>query len=102
MQRPTCETASRPPGRDWAALQQEDPPRRVERPLQIEIPSPDALAARGEGHRKRILVPESAHGTNPATAAFAGFTVDEVPAKPDAGGFSCRPGGADSAKAARD
>src|SRR6185312_542262 len=42
-----------------------------------------ALAARGESHRKRILVPESAHGTNPATAAFAGFTVDEVPAKPD-------------------
>ena len=42
-----------------------------------------ALEARGEGHRKRILVPESAHGTNPATAAFAGFTVDEVPATPD-------------------
>ncbi|MBV9549901.1 MAG: aminomethyl-transferring glycine dehydrogenase subunit GcvPB [Alphaproteobacteria bacterium] len=42
-----------------------------------------ALETRGEGHRKRILVPESAHGTNPATAAFAGFTVDEVPAKPD-------------------
>src|SRR5471032_200868 len=42
-----------------------------------------ALAARGEGHRKRILVPESAHGTNPATAAFAGFTVDEVPATAD-------------------
>jgi len=42
-----------------------------------------ALEARGEGHRKRILVPESAHGTNPATAAFAGFTVDEVPAKPE-------------------
>ena len=42
-----------------------------------------ALEARGEGHRKRILVPESAHGTNPATAAFAGFIVDEVPAKPD-------------------
>jgi glycine dehydrogenase subunit 2 len=39
-----------------------------------------AIAARGE-HRPRILVPESAHGTNPATAAFAGFTVDEVPAK---------------------
>ena len=33
--------------------------------------------------RRRILVPESAHGTNPATAAFAGFTVDEVPAKPN-------------------
>jgi len=41
-----------------------------------------AIAARGE-NRKRILVPESAHGTNPATAAFAGFTVDEVPAKPN-------------------
>ena len=41
-----------------------------------------AVAARGET-RNRILVPESAHGTNPATAAFAGFTVDEVPAKPD-------------------
>ena len=41
-----------------------------------------AIAARGE-KRSRILVPESAHGTNPATAAFAGFTVDEVPAKPN-------------------
>ncbi|HEX4636546.1 MAG TPA: aminomethyl-transferring glycine dehydrogenase subunit GcvPB [Rhizomicrobium sp.] len=41
-----------------------------------------AVAARGEA-RKRILVPESAHGTNPATAAVAGFTVDEVPAKPN-------------------
>ena len=41
-----------------------------------------AIAARGE-NRSRILVPESAHGTNPATAAFAGFTVDEVPAKPN-------------------
>jgi glycine dehydrogenase subunit 2 len=41
-----------------------------------------AIAARGES-RARILVPESAHGTNPATAAFAGFTVDEVPAKPN-------------------
>jgi glycine dehydrogenase subunit 2 len=41
-----------------------------------------AIAARGE-NRPRVLVPESAHGTNPATAAFAGFTVDEVPAKPN-------------------
>jgi glycine dehydrogenase subunit 2 len=41
-----------------------------------------AMAARGE-HRPRILVPESAHGTNPATAAFAGFTVDEVPSTDD-------------------
>ncbi|HEY4114810.1 MAG TPA: aminomethyl-transferring glycine dehydrogenase subunit GcvPB [Rhizomicrobium sp.] len=41
-----------------------------------------AIEARGE-NRKRILVPSSAHGTNPATAAMAGFTVDEVPPKGD-------------------
>ena len=41
-----------------------------------------AILARGE-KRPRVLVPESAHGTNPATAAFAGFTVDEVKATPD-------------------
>ena len=28
-------------------------------------------------------MPESAHGTNPATAAFAGFTVEDIPATPD-------------------
>ena len=39
-----------------------------------------ALEARGEGHRKVILCPTSAHGTNPATAAFAGFTVEDIPA----------------------
>jgi glycine dehydrogenase subunit 2 len=43
-----------------------------------------ALEARGEGgKRKRVLVPESAHGTNPATAAACGFTVDEVPGTKD-------------------
>ncbi|HEX3675631.1 MAG TPA: aminomethyl-transferring glycine dehydrogenase subunit GcvPB [Rhizomicrobium sp.] len=41
-----------------------------------------ALEARGE-KRTRVLVPSSAHGTNPATAAVAGFTVDEVPATAD-------------------
>jgi glycine dehydrogenase subunit 2 len=30
--------------------------------------------------RDRVLVAESAHGTNPATAAACGFTVDPVPA----------------------
>src|SRR6202012_5964528 len=40
-----------------------------------------AVEARGET-RNRILVPESAHGTNPATAAFAGYTWAEVPARP--------------------
>ncbi len=38
-----------------------------------------ALEDRGES-RKRILVPESAHGTNPATAAACGYTVDPIPA----------------------
>ena len=38
-----------------------------------------ALDARGE-KRVRVLVPESAHGTNPATAAACGYTVDAIPA----------------------
>ncbi len=42
-----------------------------------------ALEAKGEGHRRIILVPESAHGTNPATAAFAGFAVEDIPATAD-------------------
>ena len=41
-----------------------------------------ALEARGED-RKVVLVPTSAHGTNPATAAFAGFAVEEIPATPE-------------------
>ena len=41
-----------------------------------------ALDARGED-RPVILVPESAHGTNPATAAFAGFSVENIPATPE-------------------
>ncbi len=41
-----------------------------------------ALEARGED-RKVVLVPESAHGTNPATAAFAGFSVEDIPATPE-------------------
>ncbi|SEL31410.1 glycine dehydrogenase (decarboxylating) beta subunit [Sphingomonas palmae] len=42
-----------------------------------------ALEKRGEGYRKIVLVPESAHGTNPATAAFAGFQVEDIPATAD-------------------
>ncbi|WP_300551991.1 aminomethyl-transferring glycine dehydrogenase subunit GcvPB [Maricaulis sp.] len=38
------------------------------------------LDADGLTHRRRVLVPESAHGTNPATAVQCGFTVDEIPA----------------------
>ena len=38
-----------------------------------------ALEARGDP-RAVVLVPESAHGTNPATAAFAGYRVENIPA----------------------
>jgi len=38
-----------------------------------------ALEARDD-RRSRVLVPESAHGTNPATAAACGYTVDQIPA----------------------
>jgi len=38
-----------------------------------------ALEAKGDP-REVILVPESAHGTNPATAAFAGYRVENIPA----------------------
>jgi glycine dehydrogenase len=35
-------------------------------------------ASRGEGHRKICIIPTSAHGTNPASAIMAGFTVVPV------------------------
>ena len=38
-----------------------------------------AIEARGDA-RQVVLVPESAHGTNPATAAFAGYRVEDIPA----------------------
>src|SRR5919198_3209987 len=38
-----------------------------------------ALEARGD-RRGRILVPETAHGTNPATAAATGYSVEAIPA----------------------
>ncbi len=38
-----------------------------------------ALDARGDP-RSRVIVPESAHGTNPATAAACGYKVEAVPA----------------------
>ncbi|HRD29547.1 MAG TPA: aminomethyl-transferring glycine dehydrogenase subunit GcvPB, partial [Caulobacter sp.] len=43
-----------------------------------------AIEARGEAAtRTVVLVPDSAHGTNPATAALIGFSVRAVPAGPD-------------------
>ncbi len=35
-------------------------------------------AKRGEHQRNKMIVPDSAHGTNPATASMAGFQVVEV------------------------
>ncbi|MFC1912578.1 aminomethyl-transferring glycine dehydrogenase subunit GcvPB [Chloroflexota bacterium] len=35
--------------------------------------------SRGDEARKKILVPDSAHGTNPATAAMCGFEINAVP-----------------------
>ena len=37
-----------------------------------------AHEAGGHGHRKTVLCPTSAHGTNPATAAFVGYSVVEI------------------------
>ena len=34
---------------------------------------------RGDGDRLKMLVPDSAHGTNPASAAMAGFRVVSIP-----------------------
>ncbi len=42
-----------------------------------------ALEARGETARRKVLVPESAHGTNPATAALLGYEVVDIPARDD-------------------
>ncbi|RPJ32978.1 MAG: glycine dehydrogenase subunit 2, partial [Planctomycetaceae bacterium] len=35
--------------------------------------------SRGETHRNRILIPDSAHGTNPATSAMSGMEVVPLP-----------------------
>ena len=35
--------------------------------------------ANGDGDRRDVLVPDSAHGTNPASAAMAGFRLVELP-----------------------
>ena len=53
--------------RAWRAVRHDGDPRRP----------------RGQGRarqRKVVLVPESAHGTNPATAAALGYTVKPIPA----------------------
>ena len=39
--------------------------------------------SRGDAKRTKIIVPDSAHGTNPASAAVCGLDVVEVKSKPD-------------------
>ena len=40
-------------------------------------------AARGDTQRTRVLIPDSAHGTNPASAALAGLEVVTIRSNPD-------------------
>jgi len=39
--------------------------------------------ARGDYHRKKIIIPDAAHGTNPASAVMAGFSVVTIPSGAD-------------------
>ena len=40
-------------------------------------------AARGDQKRTKIIIPDSAHGTNPATAAMCGYQVVNIPSAPN-------------------
>ncbi|MFL5721520.1 MAG: aminomethyl-transferring glycine dehydrogenase subunit GcvPB, partial [Chloroflexota bacterium] len=41
--------------------------------------------AAGQAHRDEVLVPDSSHGTNPATASMAGYRTITVPSAADGG-----------------
>ena len=41
--------------------------------------------SRGDLERQEVIVPDSSHGTNPATASMAGFRTVTVPSAPDGG-----------------
>lgn len=41
--------------------------------------------SRGDSARTKILVPDAAHGTNPASATMAGFDVVSIPSNPQGG-----------------
>jgi glycine dehydrogenase subunit 2 len=41
--------------------------------------------SRGDFERTEVLVPDSSHGTNPATASMAGFSTVTIPSAPDGG-----------------
>ena len=38
---------------------------------------------RGESHRDKVIVPDSAHGTNPASASMCGYDIIEIPSAED-------------------
>ncbi|NCC84253.1 MAG: glycine dehydrogenase subunit 2 [Clostridia bacterium] len=38
---------------------------------------------RGDTQRNKIIVPDSAHGTNPASASMAGYSIINIPSGPD-------------------
>ena len=40
-------------------------------------------SSRGDSKRRIIIVPDSAHGTNPASASMAGFEIREIKSGPD-------------------
>ena len=42
-------------------------------------------ASRGDHKRKKIVVPDAAHGTNPASAVMAGFEILEIKSNPRGG-----------------
>jgi len=41
--------------------------------------------SRGDGKRTKLIVPDSAHGTNPASASMVGFSVISIPSGEDGG-----------------
>ncbi|HZR44009.1 MAG TPA: aminomethyl-transferring glycine dehydrogenase subunit GcvPB [Ktedonobacteraceae bacterium] len=43
--------------------------------------------SRGEGHRNLVLIPDNAHGTNPASATLADYKAVEIKTDPATGGI---------------
>jgi glycine dehydrogenase subunit 2 len=43
--------------------------------------------SRGEGQRNLVLIPDNAHGTNPASATLAGYKVVEIKSDTETGGL---------------
>ena len=65
-------------GMDGMSFQPAIRPWRVHRPA----PHPQIPPVPGDSARTKILVPDAAHGTNPASATMAGFDVVSIPSNP--------------------